>query len=163
MLDQIDQRILDVLSRDGRITVTDLARDVGLSKTPCQVRMRRLEREGFIRGYRAILDPQKMQRAHIAFIEVKLARTSEVALDAFNIAVQAIPEIEQCHMIAGGYDYLLKVRTEDIAAYRQVLAEKIAALPDVAQTSTFVAMQSVKEQGFGGDRDPGDEYASPGS
>ncbi|MEM7507985.1 MAG: Lrp/AsnC ligand binding domain-containing protein [Pseudomonadota bacterium] len=144
-MDQIDQKILDVLTRDGRITVTDLAQHVGLSKTPCQARMRRLERQGFIRGYRAILDPQKMQRAHIVFVEVKLARTSETALSAFNAAVSEVAEIEQCHMIAGGFDYLLKVRTGDITAYRHVLAEKIARLPHIAQTSTYVSMQAVKD------------------
>ena len=146
-LDKIDERILEELSRDGRVTVAELARRVALSATPCQARMRRLEREGVILGYRALLDWTKIDRAHIAFVEVKLSHTTETALSAFNKAVRDVPEIEQCHMIAGGFDYLMKMRTSDIASYRQVLAEKIAALPYVAQTSTFVSMQTVKEDG----------------
>lgn len=144
--DRIDWAILRVLSADGRITVTDLAQRVGLSKTPCLTRMRRLEKAGYIRGYRAIVDPAKLGLSHVAFVEVKLRDTGEAALKAFNDAVQALPEIEQCHMIAGGFDYLLKVRTTDITAYRHILGERISALPHVAQTATYVSMQAVKDQ-----------------
>ncbi|MEM8698309.1 MAG: winged helix-turn-helix transcriptional regulator, partial [Pseudomonadota bacterium] len=122
MMDSFDQRILDVLAREGRITVTELASRIGLSKTPCQARMRRLEREGYILGYRARLNWQRIDRAHIAFVQVRLERTTEAALGSFNRAVRDLPEIEECHMIAGGFDYLLKIRTADIAAYRRVLA-----------------------------------------
>ena len=146
-LDRIDRAILDVLARDGRAPVTSVAAQVGLSKTPCQVRIKRLEAEGYIKGYQAILNQDKLDRAHIAFVEVKLASTTAAALDAFNKAALTIPAIEQCHMIAGGFDYLLKVRTRDIQDYRHVLAEQISALPQVAQTSTYVAMQTVKEPG----------------
>lgn len=146
-LDRIDRAILDVLARDGRAPVTAVADRVGLSKTPCQVRIKRLEAEGYIRGYQAILDQDRLGRAHVAFVEVKLASTTAVALEAFNKAALTVPAIEQCHMIAGGFDYLLKVRTEDIAEYRTVLAEQISALPHVAQTSTYVSMQAVKDTG----------------
>ena len=142
-LDRIDQAILDIMSTDGRITITDLAKRVGLSKTPCQARLRRLERDRYILGYRAQLDPVKMGRDHVAFMEVRLNDTRAKALDAFNAEVSGVPEIEQCHMIAGGFDYLLKVRTSNIAEYRKVMGEKISALPHVAHTSTFVAMESV--------------------
>ena len=128
--------------------VTELAREVGISKSPCQVRLKRLQREGYILGFRAVLNPQMMNREHIAFTEVKLTDTREAALNAFNEAVQLVPEIEQCHMIAGAYDYLLKIRTSDIKAYRQVLAETLSTLPHVASTSTFVSMQSVKDSAF---------------
>ena len=128
--------------------VTELAREVGISKSPCQVRLKRLQREGYILGFRAVLNPQLMNREHIAFTEVKLTDTREAALSAFNEAVQLVPEIEQCHMIAGAYDYLLKIRTSDIKAYRQVLAETLSTLPHVASTSTFVSMQSVKDSAF---------------
>ena len=146
-LDRIDRAILDVLARDGRAPVTTVADRVGLSKTPCQVRIKRLESEGYIRGYQAILDQDKLDRAHVAFVEVKLSSTTATALDAFNKAVINVPAIEQCHMIAGGFDYLLKVRTRDITDYRMVLAEQISALPGVAQSSTYVSMESVKDRG----------------
>ena len=142
-IDAIDRKILRVLAREGRITVTDLAQQVGLSKTPCQVRMRRLVDSGVIRGFRAVFDHAKIGLDHVAFTEVKLSDTRERALEEFNTGVRAIPEIEECHMIASSFDYLLKVRTSDIRRYRIVLGEKISALPHVASTSTFVAMESV--------------------
>ncbi len=147
-LDRFDQAILEVLAAEGRISVTDLAVRIGLSKTPTQARVRRLEREGAITGYRAILDPIRIGRDHVAFVEVKLSDTREAALTAFNAAVHRVAEIEQCHMLAAGFDYLLKVRTADMQAYRRVLAEDISTLPHVAHTSTYVAMQAVKEGGL---------------
>lgn len=144
-LDKIDRAILDVVSRDGRITVTELADRVGLSKTPCALRLRKLEEAGYVRGYRAVLDPEKLGRSHIAFVQVSLTDTKTAALEAFNVAVRAVPEIEQCHMIAGSFDYLIKVRTRDITDYRLVLGEKITSLPHVSHTSTFVAMAAVKD------------------
>lgn len=145
-LDQIDQSILRVLSKDGRITVTELANMVGLSKTPCQIRLKRLIDEGFIQGFKAKLNPTKMCLEHVAFIEVKLSNTSEEALQAFNNAVTKFADVEQCHMIAGAFDYLLKVRTSDIKSYRKVLAELASALPHVASTSTHVSMETVVEE-----------------
>jgi Lrp/AsnC family leucine-responsive transcriptional regulator len=145
MLDSYDEAILRILAADGRITATELARRIGLSKSPTQARLKRLEETGVIAGYRAMLDPIAMGLAHVAFVEVRLSDTREVALQAFNRAVRAIPEVEQCHMIASRFDYLLKVRTSDIADYRRVLAERISALPHVAATSTYVAMEAVKE------------------
>src|SRR5690606_36950835 len=124
-IDAFDRKILNVLAEDGRITVTALAERVGLSKTPCQVRMQRLIEEGWILRFQAVLDPAKLGLDHVAFAEVRLSDTREAALRAFNDAVLAIREIEQCHMIAGSFDYLLKVRTASIRKYREVLAEKI--------------------------------------
>ena len=144
-LDKIDRNILRILQTDGRIAAVELARRIGLSKSPTQARMKRLEEAGVIAGYRAILDPVKMGQAHVAFVEVRLSDTREAALQAFNKAVLAIPEVEQCHMIASRFDYLLKVRTSDIQDYRRVLAERISALPHVAGTSTYVAMEAVKD------------------
>ncbi len=146
-IDRTDQRILAELAQDGRLSVTELARRVGLSKSPAQVRLRRLQAAGYILGFRAVIDMARLGRDHIAFVEVKLSDTTEPALRAFNTAVRAIPEIEQCHMIAGAFDYLLKVRTTDIANYRQVLGEKVSQLPHVASTSTHVSMQAVKDSG----------------
>ncbi len=146
-LDPFDRKILDVLTIEGRISVTALAQRIGLSKSPTQARLKRLEDTGVIRGYRAIYDPIQLDRDHVAFVEVKLTDTREAALAAFNAAVMKIPEIEQCHLIAGTFDYLIKVRTAGMTGYRAVLAEKISTLPHVSNTSTYVAMQAVKEEG----------------
>jgi Lrp/AsnC family leucine-responsive transcriptional regulator len=145
-LDGYDRKILDVIAVDGRITVTDLAKRIGLSKSPTQARLKRLEETGVVRGYRALFDPIRLGRDHVAFVEVKLSDTRESALATFNKAVMQIPEIEQCHLIAGSFDYLLKVRTAGMGSYRLVLAERLSTLPHVANTSTYVAMQAVKEE-----------------
>ncbi|MBD8553962.1 Lrp/AsnC ligand binding domain-containing protein [Rhizobium sp. CFBP 8762] len=147
-MDAFDQRIIEALLEDGRMSITDLSKRVGLSKTPCQVRLKRLLDEGFITGFRATLNPQKLGLDHIAFAEVKLSDTREKALTDFNTAVRKIREVEECHMIAGSFDYLLKVRTADIRRYRLVLGERISSLPHVSNTSTYVVMQSVKDNGL---------------
>lgn len=146
-LDEFDRKIIAALVEDGRMTVTDLAALVGLSKTPCQVRLKRLIETGVIHGFRAIVDPAKLGMDHVAFAEVKLSDTREAALREFNAAVRRIAEVEECHMIASSFDYLLKVRTADIRRYRMVMGEKISALPHVASTSTFVAMETVLDAG----------------
>ncbi|RMB54245.1 AsnC family transcriptional regulator [Sphingomonas sp. PP-CE-3A-406] len=145
-MDGFDHKIVAALLEDGRMSVTDLAAAVGLSKTPCQVRLRKLIASGVIRGFCAIVDAEKMGLDHVAFAEVKLDDTREQALKAFNAGVRRIPEVEECHMIASSFDYLLKVRTADIRRYRAVLGEKISSLPHVASTSTFVAMETVKDR-----------------
>ncbi|WP_299181445.1 Lrp/AsnC ligand binding domain-containing protein [uncultured Neptuniibacter sp.] len=144
-LDKLDMAILRELQKNGRVTVTELASRVGLSKTPCQVRMKRLEELGYIMGYTALIDQKKLGAKHVAFVQVTMSDTKTKALQAFNEAVRQIPEIEQCHMIAANFDYLLKVRTSDIDGYREVLGEKISNLPHVKQTSTFVVMEDVKD------------------
>ncbi|AIT79541.1 MULTISPECIES: Lrp/AsnC family transcriptional regulator [Novosphingobium] len=144
-LDRTDRKIIAALREDGRMTVTDLAREVGISKTPCQVRLRRLLESGVIRGFRAVVDPASLGLDHVAYTEVKLSDTREQALSEFNAAVRRLPEVEECHMIASSFDYLLKVRTADIRRYRIVLGEKISSLPHVSSTSTFVAMETVKD------------------
>ncbi|MCX7304686.1 MAG: Lrp/AsnC ligand binding domain-containing protein [Hyphomicrobiales bacterium] len=145
-MDRIDRNIISALAGDGRLSMSELAAKVGLSKTPVQARVRRLEQDGYIRGYAAVIDRERMGEGHVAFVQVKLSDTRSEALNTFNKAVQGIPEIEQCHMMAASFDYLLKVRTTDIASYRRVLGERISALPHVAQTSTFVAMETVKDR-----------------
>lgn len=144
-LDRFDHAILAVLAEDGRISITDLAKRIGLSKSPTQARLRRLEQTGVILGYRALLDPIRLGLDHVAFVEVRLSDTRETALRAFNAAVAKVPEIEQAHMIAGNFDYLLKVRTSDMPRYRQFLGQTVSMLPHVAGTSTYVAMEAVKE------------------
>lgn len=145
-LDQIDRAILAAMGKDGRLSVTDLASQVGLSKTPCQIRLKRLMDEDFIQGFKARLNPAKMGLEHVAFVEVRLSSTAGDALNAFNRAVLAIDEIEQCHMIAGEFDYLLKVRTNDMNSYRRVLSEQVSQLPYVSGTSTHVSMQPIKDE-----------------
>ena len=130
-IDQFDRRILDSLAEDGRMSITELARRVGLSNTPCQLRLKRLLAEGYIEGFKAVLSPAKLTNTH------------EDALRAFNEAVKKIPEVEECHMIAGRFDYLLKIRTSDIRRYRHVLGERISELPFVASTYTNVTMETV--------------------
>jgi len=144
-LDRFDQAILSVLAGEGRISIADLARRIGLSKSPTQARLRRLEADGIITGYRALIDPIRLGLDHVAFVELRLNDTREAALAAFNAAVAGIGEIEQVHLIAGNFDYLIKVRTRSMSEYRVVLAEKISTLPHVASSSTYVAMQAVKE------------------
>ena len=144
-LDRFDLAILGALASEGRLSATELARRIGLSKSPTQARMKRLEDARVITGYAARLDRVKMGQAHVAFVEVRLSDTREAALQAFNKAILTVPEVEECHMIASRFDYLLKVRTADIQAYRRVLAERLSALPHVASTSTYVAMEAVKE------------------
>jgi Transcriptional regulators len=122
-MDKIDFRILKILEKDGRITNSDLSERVGLSKTPCQLRVKSLIKSGIIKGFKAVLNNSKLDQNHIAFTEVKLNDTRDTALKSFNEAVQEIPEIEQCHMIAGKFDYLLKVRTKNIMDYRHTLAK----------------------------------------
>ncbi len=146
-LDRFDRAILAVLAEDGRISIADLARRIGLSKSPTQARLRRLEASGIITGYRALVDPIRLGLDHVAFVEVRLADTREAALAEFNAAVAKVGEIEQAHLIAGNFDYLMKVRTRSMADYRRVLAEVISTLPHVSSTSTYVAMQAVKEGG----------------
>ncbi len=144
-LDSTDIAIIRQLQQNGRLPVTELAHRVNLTKTPCQQRLQKLEAQGYILGYAARVNQRKLNKAHIAFVQVTLSDTRSAALTAFNKAVKEITEIEQCHMIAGNFDYLLKIRTADMENYRRVLGEQISALPHVAQTSTFVAMETVKE------------------
>jgi len=145
MLDNVDRKILKLLQADGRITITELSEQVNLSKTPCTERVRRLEREGYLVGYRALIDPVQVGLGALVFVQVSLERTTTNVLDRFNAEVRRIPEIESVHMIAGGFDYLLKVRARDMAHYRQVLGDRIGSLPGVSQTHTYPVMETVLE------------------
>ena len=144
-LDATDRRILAEVQNNGRIQVVDLAAAVGLSKSPCLKRLRRLEQTGFIRGYRAELDPDKIAQGYLVYVQVKLESTKRDWLETFNAAIQNVPEIMTCHMMSGGYDYLLKVRTRDMHAYRELLGDVISDLPGVQQTETYPVMEQVKD------------------
>ena len=113
-LDSYDYKILELLQSDGRMTITDLSNHIGLSKTPCLKRVQKLEAAGYIKGYQAIINHDLIENNHIAFVQIKLNDTKTMALNAFNKAIKEVPEVEQCHMIASNFDYLLKVRTENL-------------------------------------------------
>lgn len=147
-LDATDMKIMNALLTDARLPMTELAKRVGLSKTPVALRIRKMEEMGLITGYRAILSPLKLGLTHVTYVEVRLSDTRESALTRFNDAVRAIPEVEECYMIAGGFDYLIKVRSKDMADYRRVMGEQISALPYVTGTSSYVAMEAVVEQSW---------------
>ncbi len=144
-LDSIDRRILSELQEDGRMPIVTLAQRVHLTKTPCAERVKRLERDGLIKGYRAELDPLELGLHTTMVVQVSLGHTSDSALDDFNRAVRRIPEIRACYMLAGHFDYLLLVRTTDISHYRSVLGDEIGKLPGVRQTHSFVVMETVKD------------------
>jgi len=144
-LDRIDLEILHQLQRNGRLTIVELAGRVNLTKTPCAQRLRRLEDSGVIRGYSAELDPFELDAGHVLVVEVTMDKTSVDALSRFNEAVKKIPEVQSCFMMAGDFDYLLKVRTNDIDHYRAVLLDKINQLPNVRQTHSYTVMEIIKD------------------
>ncbi|MGI9154417.1 MAG: Lrp/AsnC ligand binding domain-containing protein [Rubrivivax sp.] len=143
-LDRIDRRILDVLQRDGRISNLKLAEEVALSPTAVLARVQRLTREGFILGYEARLDPVKLGAGMLVFVEVLLDRTTPNVFEQFKAAVQVHPEILECHMVAGGFDYLLKTRSADMNAYRVFAGRVLWQLPGVRETRTYAVMEEVK-------------------
>ncbi|MCP3969134.1 MAG: Lrp/AsnC family transcriptional regulator [Rhodobacteraceae bacterium] len=144
-LDTTDRKILTELQANARLPMTELAKRVGLSKTPVSLRVRQMEEAGLIVAYRAVLSPLKLGLSHVTYVEVRLSDTRESALRKFNEAVRQVPEIEECYMIAGGFDYLVKVRARDISDYRRIMGDKISALPFVHSTSSYVAMEAVVE------------------
>jgi Lrp/AsnC family leucine-responsive transcriptional regulator len=144
-LDSIDRRILAELQHNGRLPIVELASRVHLTKTPCAERVRRLERAEVIKGYQADLDTDQLGAGHVTIVHVILSQTSDNSLEKFNAAVLRIPEIQSCYMLAGQFDYMLKVRTSDISHYRKVLGDEIGKLPGVQQTQSFVAMEIVKD------------------
>ncbi len=144
MLDQIDRNILRVLQNDGRITNQDLAAQAGISASACFDRLRKLRDQGYVSGFVALLDPQKLDRALLVFIEVMLDRTSNNVFEHFAAEVQNMPEILECHMVAGGFDYLLKARVENMAAYRAFLGNSLTHLTGIRETRTFAVLEEVK-------------------
>jgi Lrp/AsnC family transcriptional regulator, leucine-responsive regulatory protein len=146
-LDRIDLRILRLLQDDGRLTNLKLAEQVGLSPTAVLARTQRLQREGYITGVEARLDPHKLGRGLLVFVEVLLDRTTPNVFEAFKAAVQVRDEILECHMVAGGFDYLLKTRMADMAAYREFAGSVLWQLPGVRETRTYAVMEEVKDSG----------------
>ena len=143
-LDKIDARILRVLQKDGRISNLKLAEEVHLSPTAVLERVKRLARDGYILGYEAKLNPEKLGAGMMVFIEVVLDRTTHDAMNTFKAAVQVRPEILECHLVAGGFDYLIKTRVANMQAYREFVGSVIWALPGVRETRTYAVMEEVK-------------------
>ena len=143
-LDQTDRRILAELQRDGRITNAELAQRVGLPPTSMSDRFRRLVRQGYIAGFGARLDPHALGLGLLTFVEVSLDKTTPDIFERFAQAVQRAPEVLECHMVAGGFDYLVKARHADMAAYRRFLGETLLAMPGVRETRTYAVMEEVK-------------------
>jgi len=144
-MDRIDRAILRELQADGRMSIVELAARVNLTRTPCAERVRKLEQAGVIQGYRAELEPHAFDAAHVVLVQAQLRATTARELDEFNAAVRRVQEIQSCHMTAGGFDYLLEVRTRDIRHYRELLGESISQLPHVQQTHTFVVVETIKD------------------
>ncbi len=146
-LDKIDRRVLAELQRDGRITNAELAQRIGLPPTSMSDRFRRLQRQGYIAGFGARLDPHALGLGLLTFVEVSLDKTTPDAFERFAEAVRRAPEVLECHMVAGGFDYLIKARHADMAAYRRFLGETLLAFPGVRETRTYAVMEEVKNDG----------------
>jgi Lrp/AsnC family transcriptional regulator, leucine-responsive regulatory protein len=144
-IDNADLRILEQLQADGRLPVAALAQEVGLSATPCSLRLRKLERDHVILGYHARLNPRALQQALLVFVSVKLKATDEATLARFNSAVKPVKQILECHMTGGGFDYLLKIRVRDMAEFREILGSTIGTLPMIEATHSYFVMEEVKD------------------
>lgn len=144
-LDRTDRLILNNLQEDGRISNVALARRVNLSPTPCLERVKRLEKHGYIRGYTALLDPHKVDAGVLVFVEIDLIRNSPDAFRDFRREALKLPELLECHLVSGNFDYLIKARVKDMKEYRELLGEKILALPGVSDSRSYVVMEEVKE------------------
>ncbi|TDR82894.1 winged helix-turn-helix transcriptional regulator [Paludibacterium purpuratum] len=145
IFDKIDLKILQLLQNNGRISLTDLAEKVGLSTTPCTERVRRLEREGVIEGYFARLNPHMLSASLLVFVEIKLSAKSGDIFDAFRREVQNIPEILECHLVSGEFDYLIKARIPDMSMYRELLGNILLKLPAANESRSYVVMEEIKE------------------
>jgi Lrp/AsnC family leucine-responsive transcriptional regulator len=144
-LDRTDRLILKHLQRDGRISNVSLAKKVNLTTTPCLERVRRLERDGYITGYTALLNPEMVDAGLLVFVEISLLRTTPDAFREFRRQASQLSEIQECHLISGNFDYLIKARVKDMHEYRKLLGEKILALPGVSDSRSNVVMEEVKE------------------
>jgi Lrp/AsnC family leucine-responsive transcriptional regulator len=144
-LDRIDRKILDILQRQGRISMTDLAEKIGLSTSPCSERVRRLERSGVITGYHARVAPEALGRALLVFVEIKLAAKSGDVFDKVKKELLHVPEVLECHLVSGSFDYLVKARLSGMSEYRHLLGDILKKLPVAAESHSYVVMEEIKE------------------
>lgn len=143
--DRVDRKILDVLQRDGRISITDLAQEVGLSATPCAERVRRLERNGVITGYHARVSPQALGKTLLVFLEIKLSAKSDEVFEKIRRELQGMPDVMECHLVSGDFDYLVKARLAEMNDYRRLLGDILQRLPASAESRSYVVMEEIKE------------------
>ncbi len=144
-LDRLDRKILRKLQENGRISYVDLAAAVGLSTSPCLERVKRLEKDGVIKGYTALIDPHAVGAGLLVFVEISLDYTSPDIFEQFKRAALELPQVQECHLVSGNFDYLIKARIEDMAAYRELLGLILRTLPGVRDSRSFVVMEEVKE------------------
>jgi Lrp/AsnC family leucine-responsive transcriptional regulator len=143
-LDRIDRRILTELQSDGKLPNVELAKRVGLSASPCLERVKRLEQQGYITGYTALVDATKLGAAMLVFVEITLSKTSVDIFAEFSEAVQSLEDIQECHLVSGNFDFLIKARVADMSSYRKLLGDTILGLPGVSESRTYVVMEEVK-------------------
>ena len=144
-LGRIDLNILRILQRDGRISYTDLAKQVGLSVTPCIERVKRLERENYILNYGARVSAQKLNQSLVVFVQIRLNHTSQKNFEEFRRSVMDLENVQSCFLVSGNYDYLLKARVADMASYRELLGHRILKLPAVQESTSYVVMEELKD------------------
>ena len=144
-LDRIDRKILFELQNNGKISNVDLSQKVGLSASPCLERVRRLEEQGYILGYHAKLNPEKLGAAMLVYVEITLAKTSVDIFAEFSAAVKDDEDIQECHLVSGDFDFLLKARVADISRYRKLLGDTLLRLPGVSESRTYIVMEEVKD------------------
>ncbi|MDB4582734.1 Lrp/AsnC ligand binding domain-containing protein [Draconibacterium sp.] len=145
-LSRIDRKILRCLQQNARLSFAELARQVGLTTTPCKERVKRLERDGYIAGYHARLDPSKLDRGLVVFVQITLQRTAGDAFREFTEAIQDVPEVEECYLIAGNFDYLIKARVKDMTEYREFLGGSLMQLPGVQESTSYPVMEKAAER-----------------
>lgn len=144
-LSTIDRNILRVLQKNGRTSYAELARQVGLTATPCVERVKRLESDGVIQGYSALINPEFLDAALVVFVQIRLNRSAQDAFEEFRNAVAALPEVQECYLVSGNFDYLIKARVADMSAYRKFYGETLLTLPEVQECTSYVVMEQVKE------------------
>jgi Lrp/AsnC family transcriptional regulator, leucine-responsive regulatory protein len=144
-LDRIDKKILKLLQADARLSMTDLAAKVSLSPTPVTERVKKLEQDGFIEGYQARLNPHALGQHLLVFVEIKLAAKSGAMFDQFRREVVKIPNVLECHLVSGDFDYLIKARIPEMGAYRKLLGDALLALPGARESRSYMVMEEIKE------------------
>ncbi len=144
-LQAIDRKILRELQADGRMTYSRLSERVGLTTTPCIERVRRLEREGYIRGYTAVVDPALLDAELVVFVQIRLERNSKDSFENFKRALESLPQVQECYLVTGDFDFLIKARVSNMSAYRSFLEDSLLSIPRVKDSTTIVAMEVVKE------------------
>ncbi|GAB2190561.1 Lrp/AsnC ligand binding domain-containing protein [Sessilibacter sp. MAH2] len=144
-LDRIDRNIIRILQKDARISYAELARQIGLSTTPCVERIKKLEKEGVIRGYTTLLNPNFLKAGLVVFVQIRLARSPKDIFEKFRDAAKALQEVQECYLVSGNFDYLLKARVQDMKAYRRFYGETLLTLPGVQECTSYVVMEEIKD------------------